>query len=154
VPDAGAGGPVAGSAGSSAEREFAKRMRAAGQSLAQAREALDDITGEGSAADDMIQVVTDGGGGLTSLTLSPRIRRLDSETLAEELTKAIQQAQADAKRKAREATVAAVGDDAWAQAQDPDRFGEQLHQIQETLARSLEGHLSVIEGKLNADKWQ
>lgn len=146
MPEVGADSPLS-------EPEFIKQMKAAGRRLEEAQEKLRGITGEGSAANDMIQVVTDGNGGLTSLTLSPRIRRLDSETLAEELTKAVQEAQADARRKTKDATVEALGEDLWSEMHDPGRFGEQLHKIQEDLARSVEGHLSVIEGKLSARRW-
>lgn len=154
MPDDGAESPDAGRVtGPLSEAEFIKQMKVAGQRLEEAQEKLRGITGEGSAANDMIHVVTDGNGGLTSLTLSPRIRRLDSETLAEELTKAVKEAQADARRKTKDATVQALGEDLWSEAHDPGRFGEQLQEIQEDLARSIEGHLSVIEGKLSARRW-
>jgi DNA-binding protein YbaB len=136
------------------ETKFLQDMKAAAERLAKAQETLGAITGEGTAANDMIKVVTDRDGGLTSLKLSPRIRRLDSEALAEELTKAIQAAQADARRKSEDATAEVFGEDLWAKAHDPERFGKQAQEIQETLARSLEGHLSVIEGKLSGKRWK
>jgi len=155
VPDAGGGGlPDDLTGGPTGEAKFLQEMKAAGERFAKAQDTLAGITGEGTAANGMIKVVTDRDGGLTSLTLAPRIRRLESEALAEELTKAIQAAQADARRKTEDATAEAFGEELQAKAYDPERFGKQLQEIQETLARSLEGHLSVIEGKLSGKRWK
>lgn len=65
-------------------------------------EGLSDLTGEGTAADEMIRVITDSAGRILKLTLNPNVMRMDSQELAEELCAAVQRAQADGERKTRE----------------------------------------------------
>ena len=65
-------------------------------------EGLSDLTGEGQSAGEMIRAVTDSAGRLLKLTLNPRVMRMDSQELAEELCAAVRRAQADGERKTRE----------------------------------------------------
>jgi len=98
---------------------------------------LSDLTGEGTAAGEMIRVVTDSAGRLLTLTLNPRVMRLDSQELAEELCAAVQRAQADGERKTRELVGGILGSSASEQLPDRTRFWNDLQEMRESFDRSM-----------------
>lgn len=130
-----------------AVERLAEDIQAAARRLDDARMNLEKITGEAEGADGHIHVTVDGRGGLLSLELNPRIRRLDSAALTDELTKAIQAAQAEAREKTTRATNELIGPDLVAEEQGPKRFEDQVTRIHEDLSRALETHLFVVEGR-------
>ncbi|MBG0815336.1 YbaB/EbfC family nucleoid-associated protein [Planomonospora sp. ID82291] len=70
--------------------------------LADVQEELAGIRGRGTGAGDLIDVVTDATGRVERIDLNPRVMRMDSRTLAEELMSTIRSAQEDGERRARE----------------------------------------------------
>ncbi|GGL56091.1 YbaB/EbfC family nucleoid-associated protein [Planomonospora parontospora] len=70
--------------------------------LADVQEELAGLRGHGTGAGDLIDVVTDATGRVERIDLNPRVMRMDSRTLADELTSAIRSAQEDGERRARE----------------------------------------------------
>ncbi|MEV7011073.1 YbaB/EbfC family nucleoid-associated protein [Streptosporangium sp. NPDC051022] len=70
---------------------------------------LGGIRGTGTGADGMIGAVTDGSGRLERIDLNPRVMRLESRALAEELLKAVRAAQDDGERQVRELLGEAMG---------------------------------------------
>jgi DNA-binding protein YbaB len=95
---------------------------------------LADVEGTGAAADGMITVRTGPPGRITDLTLDPRVLRLGSEVLTEEITSAVNEALADLQEQA--AVVASPT--------DFGGLGEQLKAIQEDTAKQLTSFTSAL----------
>ncbi|GAA3527013.1 hypothetical protein GCM10022419_002220 [Nonomuraea rosea] len=70
--------------------------------LADAAAGLRDIIGKGESRSGLATAVVDADGRLQSLTLSPRVLRMDVGALAEEVVQAVRQAQENQDRQARE----------------------------------------------------
>ncbi|WP_240973822.1 MULTISPECIES: YbaB/EbfC family nucleoid-associated protein [Nonomuraea] len=83
---------------------------------------LSSVQGVGSGASGLITVLTDGAGRVTKIDLNPRVTRLDSPTLAEELLRAIGTAQDEAARRTQELLENALGGQLPQQMFDPDRI--------------------------------
>jgi DNA-binding protein YbaB len=114
--------------------------------LAEAQREVDEVRGEGSGADGMISVVTDGGGRVREITLNPRVMRLESQTLAEELTAAVQAAQQDGERKTRELLSEAMGGlEIPTGMADLDKFEEQLMRSHEAFARTMDESMNNLD---------
>ncbi|GAA3829718.1 hypothetical protein GCM10022226_58220 [Sphaerisporangium flaviroseum] len=79
-------------------RQTEEVMRDLGDAQAQIKE----ITGEGEGADGMVQVVSGSGGRLKTITMDPRVMRLDPGDLGREMTRAVQAAQDAAERSSLE----------------------------------------------------
>ncbi|MEV4753796.1 YbaB/EbfC family nucleoid-associated protein [Micromonospora sp. NPDC049559] len=92
------------------------------------------VEGTGEAADGMIRVRAAAPGQLTSLTLDPRVLRLDSETLAEELLSAVNAALADLRSQAGGGGGLA----------DFSGLNERLKEIQENASRQLNAFASAL----------
>jgi DNA-binding protein YbaB len=90
--------------------------------------------GIGEAADGMITVRTGPPGRVTGLTLNPRVLRLGTEALAEEITSAVNQALTDLQESAGTS----------AGPVDLSALGEQLKRTQETAARQLTSFLNAL----------
>ncbi|MCG5220637.1 YbaB/EbfC family nucleoid-associated protein [Streptosporangium soli] len=60
------------------------------------------VVGDGEGADGLVKVASDGQGGIKKIHFNPRIMRLDSTTLGQEVTAAIQAAQQQAERQSQE----------------------------------------------------
>ncbi|WP_433365992.1 YbaB/EbfC family nucleoid-associated protein [Streptosporangium sp. CA-115845] len=105
------------------------------QRLADLQEELDGVRGTGTGADGLIGVTANGGGQVERIELNPRVMRLESQTLAEELMKAIDEARADGERRTRELLEAAG---LTADPPDFDKVQEQMTMSYEEFARSLE----------------
>lgn len=82
--------------------------------------------GVGQAADGMIVVTVAPPGKITALTLDPRVMRMASETLAEQITVAVNAALADLRRTAPAAGPAKRGG-----------LGDTLRRIQEDTSRRI-----------------
>ncbi|MEU8274126.1 YbaB/EbfC family nucleoid-associated protein [Microbispora bryophytorum] len=75
--------------------------------LADVQAGIRQVTGEGEGADGLVRVRADGRGEVTSVTLDPRVMRLDATALSAEVTKAIRAAQDAAKERTDELVAAA-----------------------------------------------
>ncbi|GAA1745475.1 YbaB/EbfC family nucleoid-associated protein [Nonomuraea bangladeshensis] len=71
---------------------------------------LDEITGTGEAANGQVKAVAAVDGTVRDIVITPRAMRLDSRTLAEQLTLAVGRAQDDAERQSRQLMADALGD--------------------------------------------
>ncbi|MFG2077419.1 YbaB/EbfC family nucleoid-associated protein [Nonomuraea maritima] len=70
--------------------------------LAEASANLRHVSGKGESRSGLTSAVVDADGRLRSVTFSPRVLRLDTAALAEEVVQAVRQAQDDQDRQARE----------------------------------------------------
>ncbi|MER7207264.1 YbaB/EbfC family nucleoid-associated protein [Streptosporangium sp. NPDC000239] len=70
--------------------------------LAEIEGELDEVRGTGTGADGLIGVTVDPSGRVERIDLNPRVMRLDSHVLAEELMRAIGVAQDDRERRTKE----------------------------------------------------
>src|SRR3954452_6910203 len=70
--------------------------------LQEATERLAEVTGEGESSEGLIRAVVAVGGRVRAVTLDPRVKRLDDETLGDEIVAAVLAAQTDAERQARD----------------------------------------------------
>ncbi|MGC4893713.1 YbaB/EbfC family nucleoid-associated protein [Micromonospora sp. DT31] len=84
--------------------------------------------GVGEAADGMIRVTAGPPGRVTALTLDPRVMRMASEALAEEIEAAVNAALTDLQEQATAAVAGEV---------DLGSLGEQLRRVQEDAGRQF-----------------
>ncbi|MGI5160868.1 YbaB/EbfC family nucleoid-associated protein [Microbispora sp. CA-102843] len=75
--------------------------------LADVQAEIRRVTGEGEGADGLVRARADGRGGVTAITLDPRVMRLDAAVLSAEVTKAIRAAQDAAKERTDKLVAAA-----------------------------------------------
>ncbi|GAA0846660.1 YbaB/EbfC family nucleoid-associated protein [Streptosporangium amethystogenes subsp. fukuiense] len=117
-------------------REAEKAM----ERLANVQGELEGIRGTGTGADGLISVITNGSGHLEKIELNPRVMRLDSHALADELTKAFRESQEDGERQARELLGGALGEDMQLPREPFDftKTEQQLTQAYDSFARSME----------------
>jgi DNA-binding protein YbaB len=109
------------------------------RNLAQVQDALGEVTGEGTGADGMVAAIVNGTGGIQQVTFNPRIMRLDSQRLAEEVTAAVRAAQQDAQRKTNRLLGGALGDaESVTEPLNQDKIREQLESIQESFGRKMD----------------
>jgi DNA-binding protein YbaB len=112
--------------------------REAMRNLEKAQDSLAEIAGVGEAADGMVQAMVDGTGGIQKVTVNPRAMRLDSQSLAEEVTLAVRAAQEDAQNKTSQVLGAVLGGANLAKdALDRDKIGEQLQKIQDSFDQKI-----------------
>lgn len=90
--------------------------------------------GHGSAANGLITVQAGTPGRISTCTLDPRVMRLDSATLAEELTRAVNDALADLQRLAGAAGAPA----------DLSGLNDQLKEIQQNAASRLAAYSDAL----------
>ena len=109
---------------------------------------LSDLTGKGEAADAMIQAVTDSAGRLLKLTLNPRVMRMDSQKLAEELCLAVQRAQQDGERRTRELVGEALGSPAPGNPTDRAQFWDGLRGLRESFDQSMTERVEKVARRL------
>jgi DNA-binding protein YbaB len=117
--------------------------------LEQAQDGLAEVVGEGTAADGLIHVQVDGSGMLKDLTLNPRVMRLDSTTLAAELTQAIGAAHADVQRKVSElmsGVAAEFGMDP--EPMNPDKLRDQFQDIQASFDRKMDARTDEFQRRM------
>jgi DNA-binding protein YbaB len=117
-------------------------MRAAGSPAADG----EPVRGTGTAADERIQAVATAANRIDSIRLDPRLMRLGSEDLAEEIVKAVNAALADfqAQTQAMSAPV------------DPEEFAGQLRQLREDSVRgmvSVTSALGEVLGQIRQGRW-
>lgn len=110
------------------DAELASRVRAW---MDEERPELDEIVGEGAAADGQITVTTTAEGRVREVTITSRAMRLDSGGLAAELLLAVGRAQDDAERKSRLLVEEALGELLPGGAQD-------IRAVEEYYARMLQ----------------
>ncbi|GLX00588.1 YbaB/EbfC family nucleoid-associated protein [Microtetraspora sp. NBRC 16547] len=116
-------------------REAEQMMRR----LSEVEGELGGVRGTGTSADGMIAVVADGSGRVEKIELNPRVMRLESHVLAEELMKTIREAQDDGARRTRELLGDALGgmeipDGGF----DSARVEKRLTESYESFARAIE----------------
>ncbi|NRQ34638.1 YbaB/EbfC family nucleoid-associated protein [Nonomuraea sp. NN258] len=121
--------------------ELERYTRAAEESLrrmAELQERLDAVRGTGTAAGGQITVGADNAGRIVSIDLNPRIMRMASEDLADELLRAVNAAQDDCARQARD-LLAEIG---------ADPSGQQLtfEAMEQELLKSHASFLKEMEG--------
>ncbi|MFG1862465.1 YbaB/EbfC family nucleoid-associated protein [Microbispora bryophytorum] len=75
--------------------------------LADVQAGIRQVIGEGEGADGLVRARADGRGEVTSVTLDPRVMRLDAAALSAEVTKAIRAAQDAAKERTDQLVAAA-----------------------------------------------
>ena len=97
-------------------------------------EEAEPIEGVGVAADGLIRVVAVAGGRLSELFLDPRVLRMTTVTLAEELIVAVNAAMADLQERIREA----------AGTVDLDELANQLKDVQEESSRQMSTFLQAL----------
>lgn len=93
------------------------------------------VTGIGTAADGMIEVTAVTGGQIDRVSLDPRVMRLPSETLAEELRDAVNEA-----LRSLQAAIPAAG----VSPVDPGVLAAQLEKLQETSVRQMGGFIEAL----------
>jgi DNA-binding protein YbaB len=109
------------------------------RNLEKVQDALGEVTGEGEAADGMVRAVVTGTGGIQQVTLEPRAMRLDSQSLAENVTLAVRAAQTDAQSKTTQLLGSALGGvDLAEDALDQDKVREQLQSVQDSFGRKID----------------
>jgi hypothetical protein len=118
------------------------------QLLAQARQALaavrsgdaaggtEPVEGVGTARDEQIRAVVRAPGRVTGLEINPRLLRLPSAELAEEITAAVNTALADLQARTSQATAAPA---------DVAALQGQLEELQADSVRQLQGFLSGLD---------
>jgi DNA-binding protein YbaB len=102
------------------------------------QERLGAIRGEGSAAGGQIAVSADNAGRIVSINLNPRIMRMASEDLADELLRAVTAAQDDCARQAQD-LLADAGADSSGQRPTFETMERQLLKSHESFIREMEG---------------
>ncbi|WBB70073.1 YbaB/EbfC family nucleoid-associated protein [Micromonospora sp. WMMD812] len=100
-----------------------------------ARSASEPVTGTGTAADGMIEVTAVTGGQIERIDLDPRVMRLPSETLAEELRDAVNEALRSLQASAPANSTLPI---------DPNALSAQLEKLQETSVRQMSGFIEAI----------
>ncbi|MGW2147109.1 YbaB/EbfC family nucleoid-associated protein [Nonomuraea bangladeshensis] len=96
---------------------------------------LDEITGTGEAANGQVKAVAAVDGTVRDIVITPRAMRLDSRTLAEQLTLAVGRAQDDAERQSRQLMADALGDLLPDGGPDLRAFEEQLGRLLRSFER-------------------
>ncbi|MCM0675751.1 YbaB/EbfC family nucleoid-associated protein [Micromonospora phytophila] len=123
-------------------RMLSETMSALGQ-VTGAQPAPEPPEGLGSAADGLVAATVAAPGRLTALTFDPRVMRMASDTLADEVMAAVNEALADLREKASavpgQVDLGALGDKLRQIQQDTGRqltaFTDSLVEAQERLAR-------------------
>jgi hypothetical protein len=95
-----------------------------------------DQRGFGSAADELVKAEVSAGGRVEKVTLEPKAMRLDSQTLGEEITKALRAAQDDL--RARQPDAAGLP--------APEQLTERLDGVQLQVSRQLDVFGEALEG--------
>ncbi|MEU4508682.1 YbaB/EbfC family nucleoid-associated protein [Nonomuraea wenchangensis] len=103
--------------------------------VADGQRELDEITGTGEAADGQVKATAAVDGSVRDIVITPRAMRLDSRTLAEQLTLAVGRAQDDAERQSRQLMADALGDLLPDGGLDPRAFEEQLGRLLRSFER-------------------
>jgi len=115
-------------------RVLSETMSALGQFTAGAESDAPPPEGHGEAADGLVQVTVGPPGRITALTLDPRAMRMASESLADEVTEAVNAALADLQEK-----VTAVPGQV-----DLGSLGDQLRKIQEDAGRQFSAFTDAL----------
>lgn len=139
-----------GTATNSIDRLLAETARAleSMRSAAPPVTAGEPVRGTGSAADDRVRAVASTANRIDSITIDPRLMRLGSEALAEEIVIAVNAAFADLQRQAQTQAVAAPA--------DPEEFAGQLRQLREDSVRgmvSVTSALNDVLGQIRQGRW-
>ncbi|MFG1842850.1 YbaB/EbfC family nucleoid-associated protein [Micromonospora sp. NPDC049175] len=100
-----------------------------------AQSPAEPVIGTGTGAAGMIEVTAVTGGQIERISLDPRVMRVPSETLAEELRDAVN----EALRTLQASTTANV-----APPIDPNALTAQLEKLQETSVRQMSGFIEAI----------
>jgi DNA-binding protein YbaB len=115
--------------------------------MTELQQKLTALTGTGESADGMIRAVVSGGSALRELTLNPRVMRMPSETLAEQIVEAATLASQDLERQVSEAVRGAVADAGLGIDMDNpvESAQKQFDQIQRGLESSLDEIMANVE---------
>jgi DNA-binding protein YbaB len=137
-----------GTATNAMDRLLAETARAL-ESMRSAVPPADDgepVLGTGTAADDRIRAVASGANRIDSITIDPRLMRLGSEALAEEIVTAVNAAFADLQRQAQTMSAPA----------DPAEMAGQLRQLREDSVRGMVSVTSALDevlGQIRQGRW-
>jgi DNA-binding protein YbaB len=107
--------------------------------LAGLRERLDAVRGTGTAADGQIVVGADSSGRIDSIDLNPRVMRMPSQDLAEELLRAVNAAQDDCARQAQD-LIAQTGVDTSVDEAAFEAMERRLNDAHAAFVREMEGY--------------
>ncbi|MGW5681998.1 YbaB/EbfC family nucleoid-associated protein [Nonomuraea sp. NPDC003754] len=118
--------------------------------LSEAAADVETISGAGESADGQVTATVDHAGRLLRVGLDPRAMRMDSGTLAESVTQAVQAAQDDATRRCRELLDRALGENAPAPF-DLDALRDHLDSVQDAFTRSLDDHTDAWQARRRSD---
>lgn len=104
---------------------------------------FDDVYGAGESADGKVRARTDSGGRITEIRLDPRVMKLSSQDLGEEITLAVGRAQDDCERRHEEMLRDAAG----RTPPSPDAAMEQFEEVMYSFNRAMndrEGRIDQI----------
>ncbi|MFG1704809.1 YbaB/EbfC family nucleoid-associated protein [Nonomuraea sp. M3C6] len=126
----------------SGEVDLERTAREAEQTLrrlAGLQDELNTIRGTGTAADGQIIVYADNSGRIESIDLNPRVMRMSSQDLTDELVRAVNAAQDDSARQARE-LIAGAGVDISADEVAFEAMERRILDAHAVFAREMEGY--------------
>lgn len=119
------------------DRLLGQAMQALGQAQGAAGDSAEDsepIHGHGEAADGMIKVTAEAGGRLAGIELDPRVLRMTTVALADELIAAVNAALADLQGRIKDALAGP----------DLDSLAAQLKEVQEQSTRQMGTFLQAL----------
>ncbi|WP_433418262.1 YbaB/EbfC family nucleoid-associated protein [Microtetraspora malaysiensis] len=106
---------------------------------------LGEVRGRATDANSLITVVVDGSGRVEKIELNPRVMRLESHVLAEELVKTISEAQDDGARRTRELLSDSLGGmEIPTSGFDPARAEKRMTESYESFARAMERRIADL----------
>jgi len=108
--------------------ELMRRLSASGEEMA-------EMVGEGESKDGLLRATADSGGRIMSIEINPRAMRMDSTTLAEGLTEAIQAAQDDALNRSQGMVTELLAAYGLPTGTDTEAIGEQVGAVTEAAQR-------------------
>ncbi|WP_127935914.1 YbaB/EbfC family nucleoid-associated protein [Nonomuraea polychroma] len=118
---------------------MAKEAEQAMRRLADLQGQLDAVRGIGTAAGGQIVVGADSSGRIDSIELNPRVMRMPSQDLADELLRAVNAAQDDCLRQTRD-LVAQTGVDTSVDEAAFEAMERRLTDAHAAFMRTMEGH--------------
>jgi DNA-binding protein YbaB len=104
---------------------------------------VEDLVGEGEAADGKVKVTAGIGGKIEKVELDPRALRTDSDELGEQIAEAVNAALKDLQQKASASAAAAMS------GFDPEHLSEQLINLQDQSVRQMGEFAAGMEDMLD-----
>lgn len=113
--------------------------------VSQLQEQLQEIVGRGTSDDGLIEVSISHNGQVEDLDLNPRVMRLDSVTLAENLKAAIRAAQVNLQDQITAVTTEALGESPMDYINDPSIVQSKVQEVQEGYERGMNSVMADID---------